>query len=186
MAGLIAMNWCGAALAEPPVSRVFKPRVKATAPAYVSYTTREGDSLYDIASRYLSDPADWALLSRLNQVSAPRRMPAGVVLRLPAGKLRQDPEAAHVVATSGPAEHAFGKNPYVPVTASTTLVEGDHIRTGPNGFVTLELPDGSYVTVAQDGELDIGKLRRTTLTGAADSVFELRRGEVESQVTHAK
>jgi hypothetical protein len=185
MAGLIAMSWCGAASAELSASRALKPRVKATAPAYVTYTTREGDSLYDIADRYLSDPADWALLSRLNHVSAPRRMQAGIALRLPADELRQDREAARVVATSGPAEHAFGKNPYVPFTAGTTLVEGDRIRTGLNGFVTLELADGSYVTVAQNGELDIGKLRHTTLTGAGDRVFNLRHGEVESQVTHA-
>jgi hypothetical protein len=181
MAGLVTMSWCGAALAQPPASGALEPHGKASAPAYVSYTTREGDSLYDIASRYLDDAADWALLSRLNHVCAPRRMPAGVVLRLPAGKLRQDPQAARVVATSGPAEHAFGKNAYVPVMASTMLVEGDRIRTGPNGFVTLELPDGSHVTVT----LDIGKLRRTALTGASDRVFTLRQGEVESQVTHA-
>ncbi|CAB3803689.1 hypothetical protein LMG28614_05866 [Paraburkholderia ultramafica] len=185
MAGLIAMSWCGAASAESSAFRPLKPRVKATAPAYVSYTTREGDSLYDIADRYLSDPTDWAVLSRLNHVPAPRRMPAGIVLRLPADKLRQDREAARVVATSGPAEHAFGKNPYVPFTAATTLVEGDRIRTGPNGFVTLELADGSYVTIAQNGELDIGRLRRTALTGAGDRIFDLHHGEVESQVTHA-
>lgn len=185
MAGLIAMSWCAAASAESPALRALKSRVKAAAPAYVSYTTRAGDSLYDIAGRYLSDPSDWALLSRLNHVSAPRRMPAGIVLRLPADKLRQDRETARVVATSGPAEHAVGKSPYVPFTPSTTLVEGERIRTGPNGFVTLELADGSYVTVAQDGELDIGKLRRTALTGALDRLLDLRRGEVESQVTHA-
>jgi hypothetical protein len=185
MAGLVAIHWGGAAHAEPSASRALKPRMKSTASAYVSYTTRDGDSLYDIASRYLRDPADWALLSRLNNVSAPRRMPAGIALRLPAARLRQDPLAARVVATSGPAEHTFGANPYVPVTAATTLVEGDRIRTGPNGFVTLELPDGSYVTLAQDGEVDIGALRRTALTGAVDRVFDLHRGEVESQVTHA-
>ena len=185
MAGLIAMSWCGAASAESSASRALKPRAKATAPAYVTYTTREGDSLYEIAARYLSDPSDWVMLSRLNHVPAPRRMSAGIALRLPADKLRQDREAAHVVATSGPAEHAFGAHPYVPFTSASTLVEGDRIRTGPNGFVTLELADGSYVTVAQNGELDIGKLRRTVLTGAGDRVFELHHGEVESQVTHA-
>ncbi|HEY4298923.1 MAG TPA: FecR domain-containing protein [Paraburkholderia sp.] len=184
-AGLIAMSCCGSAWAQSPAHRALKPPVKATAPAYVTYTTHAGDSLYDIAGRYLSDPADWALLSRLNHVPAPRRMPAGIVLRLPVDRLRQDREAARVVATSGPAEHAFGKNAYVPLTAATTLGEGDRIRTGPNGFVTLELADGSYVTVAQDGELDIGKLRHTTLTGASDRVFDLHHGEVESQVTHA-
>jgi hypothetical protein len=185
LAGLIAMNLCGSAWADLPPSRALKPRVKAAAPAYVQYTTREGDSLYDIANRYLNGEADWATLSRLNHVPVPRRMPAGIVLRLPADRLKHDWETAQVVATSGPAERAFGKNPYRPLTTNATLVEGDRIRTGPNGFVTLELPDHSFVTVAQNGELDIGTLRRIRLTGAGDRVFDLQRGEVESQVAHA-
>ncbi|HEY2024777.1 FecR family protein [Paraburkholderia sp.] len=174
-------GWGPAALAQTgPV----KPRLKVP-PVYVSYTTRDGDTLYDIAGRYLADPADWALLSRLNHVPAPRRMSAGIVLRLPSDKLKQDPDSARVVATSGPVEHAFGNGPYLLLKTGETLAEGDRVRTGRNGFVTLELPDGSYVTIAQDGELDIEKLRRVVLTGAADRVFELRHGEVESQVTHA-
>ncbi|MEX3639374.1 FecR domain-containing protein [Paraburkholderia sp. BR14320] len=154
-------------------------------PVYASYTTHEGDTLYDIAARYMADPSDWALLSRLNHVPAPRRMPAGIVLRLPFQRLRQDPDTARVVATSGPVEHAFHTNPYLPLKSGETLAEGDHLRTGANGFATLELPDGSYVTVAQNGELNIERLRHITLTGAADRIFQLRSGEVESQVTHA-
>jgi hypothetical protein len=192
-AGVIAMGGSVPASAQAQVqsqvqwkaAHAPKHRPGAPAPAYVSYTTHGGDTLYEIAGRYLTDPNDWALLSRLNHVPAPRRLPAGVTLLLPAAKLKQDPESARVVATSGPVEHAFGNNAYVPVTPATTLGEGDRIRTGPNGFVTLELPDGSHVTVAHDGELDIGTLRRTTLTGASDRILDLRRGEVESQVTHA-
>ncbi|OLL28838.1 peptidase M23 [Burkholderia sp. SRS-W-2-2016] len=176
-----AAGWSAGAQAQPRG----KAGAKA-APVYVSYTTREGDTLYDIADRYMADTTDWALLSRLNHVPAPRRMPAGLVLRLPAERLRQDQDTARVVATSGPAEHAFGTAPYLPLKTGETLAEGDRIRTGPNGFATLELPDGSYVTVAQDGEVNIDKLRHTVLTGVGDRIFGLRRGEVESQVTHAK
>ncbi|EDZ97835.1 Peptidoglycan-binding LysM, partial [Burkholderia sp. H160] len=154
-------------------------------PVYASYTTRAGDTLYDIAARYMADPTDWALLSSLNHVPAPRRMPAGIVLRLPAGKLRQDRDTARVVATSGPVEHAFGSSPYLPLKTGETLAEGDRLRTGANGFATLELPDGSCVTVAQNGELNIEKLRHVTLTGVVDRLFELRSGEVESRVSHA-
>ncbi len=152
---------------------------------YASYTTHEGDTLYDIAARYMADPTDWALLSSLNHVPAPRRMAAGIVLRLPSGRLRQDRDTARVVASSGPVEHAFSSSPYLPLKTGETLGEGDRLRTGANGFATLELPDGSYVTVAQNGELDIDKLRHVTLTGAADRIFDLRAGEVESRVTHA-
>ncbi|MFM0737512.1 FecR domain-containing protein [Paraburkholderia xenovorans] len=168
-------------------SRSPKPRPQTTAPVYVAYVTHEGDTLYEIAGRYLRDAGDWAVLSRLNHVPAPRRMPAGVALRLPADRLRQDPESARVIATSGPVDHAFGKTKtlYTPLIDGTTLGEGDRIRTGPNGFVTLELADGSHVSVSQEGVLDIGRLRRTVLTGSADRVLQLQRGEVQSEVTHA-
>ncbi|WP_233855051.1 FecR domain-containing protein [Paraburkholderia sp. HD33-4] len=176
-----ASGWSALAHAQPARG---KSGAKAS-PVYASYTTHEGDTLYDIAARYMADPTDWALLSSLNHVPAPRRMPAGIVLRLPSQRLRQDRDTARVVATSGPVEHAFDSSPYLPLKTGATLAEGDRLRTGVNGFATLELPDGSYVTVAQNGELNIEKLRHVTLTGAADRIFDLRAGEVESQVTHA-
>ncbi|OAJ52571.1 peptidase M23 [Paraburkholderia ginsengiterrae] len=184
-ASLIAMACFGPAAAHAQTSRGSKARAKVPPPVYVSYVTHEGDTLYDIAGRYMRDPDDWALLSRLNHVPAPRRMPAGIALRLPADRLKQDQESASVLATSGPAEHAFGNHPFLPLTQGATLGEGDRIRTGDNGFVTLELPDGSHVTVSQNATLDIDKLRRTALTGSGDRVLQLRRGEVDSQVTHA-
>jgi hypothetical protein len=181
VACLIATGWSVLAHAQPARGTA-GPKAP---PVYASYTTREGDTLYDIAARYMADPTDWALLSSLNHVPAPRRMPAGIVLRLPAGKLRQDRDTARVVATSGPVEHAFDSSPYLPLQTGQTLAEGDRLRTGANGFATLELPDGSYVTVAQNGELNIEKLRHVTLTGVADRIFGLHSGEVESHVTHA-
>ncbi|RDJ99957.1 peptidase M23 [Paraburkholderia lacunae] len=171
--------------ADAQTSHPPKPRATAAAPLYVSYVTHDGDTLYDIADRYMRDPQDWAVLSRLNRLPAPRRMPAGIALWLPADQLRQDQESARVIATSGPAGRAFGKSPYTPLSVGMTVGEGDRIRTGHDGFVTLELPDGSHVSILQEGTLDIGKLRNTVLTGAADRVLELHRGEVDSEVTHA-
>jgi hypothetical protein len=151
----------------------------------VPYVTKAGDTLYEIAARYLRDPHDWTVLSRLNKVPAPRRLQAGIALQLPAALLRQDQESARVVATSGPAERAFGTGPYTPLVVGMMLGEGDHVRTGHQGFATLELVDGSHVTVSQDGMVDIGKLRQTVLTGATDRVIRLQHGEVDSEVTHA-
>jgi hypothetical protein len=151
----------------------------------VPYTTNAGDTLYEIAARYLRDPRDWAELSRLNGIPAPRHLQAGVLVRLPVALLRQQQESARVVATSGPAERAFGAGPYTPLAAGMTLGEGDRLRTGHEGFVTLELADGSHVTVSPDAMVEIGKLRQTALTGASDRVLNLQHGEVESEVTHA-
>jgi hypothetical protein len=153
--------------------------------AYVTYVTSQGDTLYEIAGRYLRDPHDWTVLSRLNHVPAPRHLQAGISLRLPAALLRQDQEAARVVATSGPVERAYGYKQYAPLAVGMTLGEGDQVRTGDQGFVTLELADGSHVTVSPDATVVIGTLRETVLTGATDRVIQLHQGEVDSEVTHA-
>ncbi|QYD71930.1 FecR domain-containing protein [Paraburkholderia edwinii] len=156
-----------------------------TASATVTYVTQSGDSLYDIASRYLRDPRDWAALRSLNRVKASRRLQPGIELRLPVALLKKEPQSARIVATNGPAEHAYRENVFTPVSVGMTLGEGDRLRTGNNGFVTLELEDGSHLSLPQDSLIEIGTLRRTALTGAKDRVILLRRGEVDSEVTHA-
>jgi hypothetical protein len=153
--------------------------------ATVTYTTAAGDTLYEIAGRFLRDQHDWTVLSRLNHVPAPRRLQAGIPIRLPVALLRQDRESARVLATSGPVERAFGTGPYTPLARDMQLGEGDRVRTGHGGFATLELVDGSHVSVSQDSMIEIGKLRQTVLTGASDRVIELPHGEVDSEVTHA-
>ncbi|MCC8397361.1 FecR domain-containing protein [Paraburkholderia sp. MMS20-SJTR3] len=156
-----------------------------TTPAYAIYTTQDGDTLYDIAARYLTGPADWVLLGHFNHVPAPRRMPAGIVLHLPASRLRQDWDATRVLATSGPVEREFRTGFNLPLHTGEMLIEGDRVLTGRNGFATLHLPDGSHVVVSQESELSIEKLRHITLTGATSWIFGLRHGEVEGRVTHA-
>lgn len=180
-----AVRCLAAALALGPMLADAHSNEQSSQPVYVTYVTNQGDTLYEIARRYLRDAHDWTVLSRLNKVPAPRHLQAGVAIRLPAALLRQDQEAARVVATSGPVERAFGAGPYAPLAVGMTLGEGDQLRTGHEGFVTLELQDGSHVTVSQDATVAISKLRETALTGSTDRVIQLKQGEVDSEVTHA-
>lgn len=60
------------------------------------------------------------------------------------------------------------------------------MRTGANGFVTIELTDGTHMSLPPDSQLDLKTLRRTVLTGTLDREFELTRGSVDSEVTHLK
>jgi hypothetical protein len=169
----------------PGVSRAEarKPHTQAT--EMVVYVTHPGDSLYNIATRYLRDPADWAKLARINHVSAPRHLQPGTSLRVPVALLRQDGLSARVIATSGPASHAFGAGPQLPLVVGGKLVEGDHVQTGQNGFATLELSDGSHLVIPPGTSLNLATLRQTALTGATDRVVNLQRGEVNTEVTHA-
>ncbi|WP_455288979.1 FecR family protein [Cupriavidus necator] len=148
--------------------------------------TKTDDTLHGITARYLSDSESWTTLARMNHVHTPRRLQAGIELHLPVALLRQEYLTARVMAMSGLAEYAFGNAPFRPLSVGMRLAEGDRVRTAHNGFATLELIDGSHVCVMQDSMIEIGTLRRTTLMGANSFAINLRQGQVDSRVTHAR
>jgi len=151
----------------------------------ITYVTRAGDSLYNFGTRYLARPGDWQAIARLNHVSDPYHMRRGLALRVPVALLRRDGLSAKVIATNGPASHAFRAAPSLPLVVGTTLVEGDHVQTGDGGFATLEFADGTHLIIPPNTSLDLGTLRQTVLTGATDRIIDLKSGEVDSEVTHA-
>ncbi|WP_116137602.1 FecR domain-containing protein [Trinickia diaoshuihuensis] len=162
---------------------------RATAP----YITAAGDTLFEVAQRYLTDAGGWRVLARLNHVSAPKRLPAGMTLRLPLALLRRDAMPASIVALSGlvtarASGAAAGERPApdVPLLPGRILGENDSIRTGEDGFATLELDDGSFVSIAPNSHIVLSILRKMALTGIEDHVIDLQRGEVANEVTHAK
>jgi hypothetical protein len=74
---------------------------------------------------------------------------------------------------------------YAPLANNTTLAEGERVHTGANGFVTLELADGTHEPAArQPARVEDAASHRAD--GMLDRVFELTRGEVDSEVTHLK
>ncbi|RDU96831.1 FecR domain-containing protein [Trinickia dinghuensis] len=161
--------------------------------ATAAYVTVAGDTLYEVAQRYLTDTGGWRALALLNHVSAPRRLPAGMTLRLPLALLRRDSTPVSIVALSGlvtarmrGSSAGAGASPSVPLLAGRILGENDSISTGSDGFATLELDDGSYVSLAPNSRIMLSILRKMALTGIEDHVIELQRGEVSNEVTHAK
>ncbi len=166
-------------------------RIDALATA--AYVTAAGDTLYEVAERYLTDAGGWRALARLNHVSAPRRLPAGMTLRLPLDLLRRDATSASIVALSGlvtarwhGSSSGDGTAPAVPLLLGRTLGENDTIATGADGFATLELDDGSYVSLVPNSRILLSSLRKMALTGIEDHVIELQKGEVSNEVTHAR
>ena len=132
------------AAAQPP----------AAAGKMVVYRTQGGDTLYDVAARYLQGADDWQLLQQINGVPAPKHLQPGVALKLPVARLRKEKLTARVIAVQGMAERASG-DAFVPLANDATLAEGDRVRTGPNGFVTLELADGTHMSLPPDSQLDL-------------------------------
>lgn len=152
----------------------------------VDYTVRVNDTLYDLASYYLTDPGCWTVLKKLNRVADPKHLQPNSTLRIPLALLKQSLLAARAIAVSGSVERTLGQGPFLPLNFDAALTEGDHVRTGPNSFATIQLSDGSHVTLHANTTILIKHLRATVLNGIVDRQFELNQGEVETKVTPLK
>ncbi|MBT0960080.1 FecR family protein [Denitromonas iodatirespirans] len=144
----------------------------------VNYVVQPGDTLIGLGETLLEDPDRWPVLQRLNAVADPYRIPIGRQLRIPVRLLRKVPREARVVHVSGGAS-ADGQ----PLRADQTVSEGARLLTPANGFMTLELPDGSRLTLQPQTDVRIDALHG--LKGADDiqrATFEVQQGRIETDV----
>ncbi len=152
----------------------------------VDYTVRVNDTLYDLSAYYLTDIGSWTILKKLNRVSDPKHLQPDSTLHIPLALLKQSLLAARAIAVSGTVERTSGPGPFLPLSFDAALIEGDKVCTGPNSFATIQLSDGSHVTLHANTTILIKHLRATVLTGVVDRQFELKQGEVETKVTPLK
>ncbi|RZL86795.1 MAG: LysM peptidoglycan-binding domain-containing protein, partial [Variovorax sp.] len=103
-----------------------------------THTVRPGETLWGISGKYLGRPLLWPGVQQSNRVGEPRSLQIGRLLRF-AGDERE----AFVLAVIGDVRGAQGQ----PLTLGTRLPEGALVRTGPDSFITLRLPDGSRTTL---------------------------------------
>lgn len=141
------------------------------------HRVRPGETLIDLAARYTRDQSNWARLQSLNQIVAPERLPIGLELHIPLSMIPVREAEARVVHVSGQAD-MNGKS----VQPGTPVAEGSTVETAPNGFVTLQLADGSTLTLPSNGAVELTRLRQFEGTALTDSVINVRRGSVESSV----
>ena len=120
------------------------------------YRVRAGDTLINIANTYTRNSANWNPLQSLNKIVAPEQLPIGLELHIPLSMIPVRPAEARVVHVSGQAS-AAGKT----LAPGASLPEGSTIVTAPNGFVTLELADGSKLTLPADGSVELSRMRHS-------------------------
>ncbi|MDO9234618.1 MAG: FecR domain-containing protein [Aquabacterium sp.] len=154
-----------------------------------SYTATEGDTLIGLAQQFLVRPADWPTLARLNHINQTRRIPIGTVLCIPVSLLKSTPQTGVVLEVAGQAT----KSPSAPkhqINAATAINKGDivsegmSLRTSTNGYVTVQLADGSILKVQSDTEVRLDSSQRYIAAGFFASIWSVVHGRVESLVTH--
>lgn len=149
----------------------------------IAYTVRKGDTLIGIARTAMMSYGDWKAISTLNHIARPKRLRPGLVLQLPYERMRFSPEVAHVIAFSGPSSLTTGESRKA-VRIGVEVREGDLLATGPNAFLTLEMSDGSRMTLPSQSVVRLDFLRVIQVNNARDVVFALSRGRAQSRVTH--
>lgn len=146
------------------------PAGAAEAADELVYLTRRGDTLIGIGERLLRQPRDWPKVQRHNRIANPRRLPVGARIAIPAELLRLAPAPAKVLAVTGTANG---------IRAGDTVAPGGELATAAGGYVTVELADGSTLTLQPRSRLRLEQSGRTPGDNALRSRLQLLQGRVE-------
>jgi hypothetical protein len=143
-----------------------------------TYTTIQGDNLISVAKKHLIDRGDWQSLQKINAIKNPNAMPVGSRIKIPADAMRMEPASVKVVSVQGSAD-ANGN----PIKGGEVFNEGTKLATGGDGFVTLQMADGSLLTVQSKSSVRLENTRQFVNSGGVtDSIVRLDSGRVETTV----
>ena len=148
------------------------PRVRW---ARTSSTARAGDTLINIANTYTRNSANWNPLQSLNKIVAPEQLPIGLELHIPLSMIPSGLQKRASCTSAARPPPPARRLRRAPAARSSTVV------TAPNGFVTLELADGSSSRCPRTARWN-SRMRQFEGTGLTDSVVRVQRGSVESSV----
>ncbi|MCB5362281.1 FecR domain-containing protein [Pusillimonas sp. CC-YST705] len=141
------------------------------------YRVVQGDTLGEISQRYTGNTENWRRLQQLNQVSDQYSLPIAMLLRIPFSLIPVRDSAARISHLLGDVR-IDGRA----VRMGQSLNEGQALTTGLNGFATLELADGSVLSVPFSSEFRLDRLREFQGTGLIDLIVDMRQGSMESEV----
>lgn len=101
-------------------------------------------------------------------------------------------QAQAAPSTMAPARVEFvqGKATTLPegktVAPGATVPEGMRLQVPDDGFLQLRLADGSLLRVLARSDIQMRRLRRNRTTGRSETIVDVRRGQVESEVVPKK
>jgi hypothetical protein len=146
----------------------------AAAPDFV-VTIKQGDTLIGLGERWLADPKRWPEVQRHNKISDPRLLVPGRSIAIPSSLLRTRLTDVTIRNVMGTARKQDG----TPIAAGERLREGAAISTAENGYVTIELVDGSSLRLRPRSQLAIERARRVPGSDATVTRVQLPAGEAE-------
>jgi hypothetical protein len=114
----------------------------------VKHEVRQGDTLENLAQRYLGDHARWIDIHRANpDITDPHRIAPGTIIVIPAQLLR----AAEIMALARKVEAKAEPDPaWAPARVGGLLKQRDGLRTYRRSSADLAFDDGSRLVITED------------------------------------
>jgi len=143
----------------------------AQLPRVVTYEVQAGDTLLQIAQRYLRGANVVKKLQRANGIANPRRMPIGKMLKIDRSLLKFQDVKLEVLEFSGQVLIANS-----PAARNLVLREGQTVATRANGYVTFSTEYGGRISLPSNSRARLVRARRYILGNALDVNFQIENG----------
>jgi hypothetical protein len=148
----------------------------------IVYRMRGGDTLIALAKRYMVRPDAYRIVQRSNGIDNALRIPVGRSIIIPRSLLRYKPASAKLIAVRGQVLLGGGTQAAV----GQVLTEGAAVATAQSSFVTMQLDNGSRVSLPSNSNFRIIRLRTYILGGSLDYDFDIAKGGARSTVIPLK
>lgn len=148
----------------------------------VEYQFKRGDTLIELAQKYFRKPSDYRIVQRLNRIRDPHRISVGKKVSIPFHLLKYRKSLASISAFRGNVSIASMGKTLKPVKG-LDLDEGSQLLTAGSSFLTIQLEDGSRVSMPSNSKVRITRLRHILLTDSVDYELAVDRGRLRSKVT---
>lgn len=148
----------------------------------VEYQFKRGDTLIELAEQYFRRSSDYRIVQKLNRIRDPHQIPIGKKVVIPFHILKYRKSQANLSAFRGNVTIASKGRSLQPVKGMG-LDEGIQLSTDAGSFLTMQLEDGSRVSMPSNSKIRITRLRHILLTDSVDYELAVDRGRLRSKVT---
>ncbi len=149
-----------------------------------TYTTRQGDTLWDICEKYTNQSHCWQTIGAYNDAWYKGELKPGTRIQFPISWLKLQPKPATVeFVTAGVVFQLEDKDKEAkPVLAQSEVTMGTTITVPDGEAITLRFADGSTMKVNEPSTFTLDRLSSFESTGMADTRIYLKRGAVQVNV----
>lgn len=150
------------------------------------YTTRPGDTLWDLTEKHLTSVGYTPHVQKLNKIKNPENLTPGTRIKFPIRWLKVQPETARVVFASGAGTITDGEDKSEkPLALDLELQTHDILKTEEGGSAVVQFADGSRLTVREKTTVEMDTLSAYGVTGMVDTRVRLTEGRVKADAVTA-